>query len=316
MAQFFALVQSLLILVALILCAFWLKSRGIISSEDRSLFSRLVTDFALPALITVNLARHPFDLRNLLPAAILLGSTVFSLFLGWMIGQALGLGAAKLGAFVLVSGFGSSASLGYALVHQIMGNNPEAMSDALIIGEFGATTPFFIIGVAIAVYFGGEGSSTNSRWAASMSFFRSPIFISLALGIVWSFWQLPETNPAVRFMYTLLDTIGNSLVVLVAMSIGLMLKPILVKQLLPPILAIMIIKLMVEPLLVFAGTRVFGLMNLVTSVLVIEAAMPSGTVATVVGARYGVDGALASALTIATYVVSLVTLPLMFLLTT
>ena len=123
MAQFFTVVQSLLLLVALILCALWLKSRGSIFRRSAALL-RLVTDLALPTLITVNLARHTFDLWNLLPAGILLGSTVFCLFLGWMVGRALGLDAAKLGAFILI-GFGSSASLGYALADQITGNNPD-----------------------------------------------------------------------------------------------------------------------------------------------------------------------------------------------
>jgi predicted permease len=42
--------------------------------------------------------------------------------------------------------------------------------------------------------------------------------------------------------------------------------------------------------------------------------MPSGAIAAVVAGRYGCDGALASALVIATYLVSLVTIPLMIFL--
>jgi predicted permease len=38
--------------------------------------------------------------------------------------------------------------------------------------------------------------------------------------------------------------------------------------------------------------------------------MPSGAIAAVVAGRYGCDGALASALVIATYIVSLATIPI------
>jgi predicted permease len=42
--------------------------------------------------------------------------------------------------------------------------------------------------------------------------------------------------------------------------------------------------------------------------------MPSGTVAAVLADRYGCDGAIASALVVATYGLSLLTLPLIMLL--
>lgn len=41
-------------------------------------------------------------------------------------------------------------------------------------------------------------------------------------------------------------------------------------------------------------------------------AMPSGAVAAVLASRYGCDGAIASSLTPGTYIVSLITIPLMF----
>jgi len=43
--------------------------------------------------------------------------------------------------------------------------------------------------------------------------------------------------------------------------------------------------------------------------------MPSGTVAAVLADRYGCDGAIASALVIASFGLSLVTIPLIFLIT-
>jgi len=315
MSELGLLIQSLLLMVALILCTLWLRQRGIVTAENRVMFSRLVTDFALPALIIETFARHPFELQDLLPAFIMLIATLLCLILGWGVGRLFRLDNPKLGALILVSGFGSSASLGYALVQQIMGNNPRAVNVALIIGEFGATMPFFVIGVAIAVYFGSAAASAESKWAASTSFFGSPIFLSLILGIALSFVRLPETHPVVAFLYHVLNVIGGSLMFIIAIAIGLMLRPIPVKALLPLILAVSMIKLVIQPLLAFAGAHYFGSPNIDKAVLVIEAAMPSGTIATVVGARYGLDGGLASAITIATYVTSLVTMPLIFLLT-
>ena len=50
-------------------------------------------------------------------------------------------------------------------------------------------------------------------------------------------------------------------------------------------------------------------------ILILETAMPSGTIAAVIAARYGCDGTVAANLVLATYALSLLTLPLIFLAT-
>jgi predicted permease len=44
-------------------------------------------------------------------------------------------------------------------------------------------------------------------------------------------------------------------------------------------------------------------------ILFLEAAIPSGAIAAVLASRYGCDGPLAAALVVATYLISLVTIP-------
>lgn len=84
----------------------------------------------------------------------------------------------------------------------------------------------------------------------------------------------------------------------------------------PAIIALLCINLVAEPLIALAGAHLLNLPKLEEQILVIEAAMPAGAVAAVIAARYECDGKLASALTIAMYVLSLGTIPLIYLLTT
>jgi hypothetical protein len=84
---------------------------------------------------------------------------------------------------------------------------------------------------------------------------------------------------------------------------------------LPPIAALFVINLVAEPLIALGGAHLFGLSRLEDQVLVLEAALPAGAIAAVVAARYGCNGGLASALVIAMYVLSLGTIPLIYLLT-
>lgn len=314
MAQFYNLLQSICVLVALILCAIWLKRRSVISEADQSVFGRLVTDFALPALIFANLARSPlFTPEKMLPALMMFISISVVMILVWIIGKLMRLEQGILGSLVLVAGIGSASTLGYSLIQQVFVHNSTALGDALIIGELGVGLPLFTLGVAVAMYFGRDKSEGRGLWAASKQFFYSPIFISLVLGIAVSFLNVPQAHWAVRLIYKFLEIAGDSLSLLVAFTIGLMLRPINFRTTWLLIALVAIVKLIVEPLLAGLGASMLAVPGLEREVLVLEAAMPSGTVAAVLAARYGCDGAAASSLVIATYLFSLVTLPLIFL---
>jgi predicted permease len=116
------------------------------------------------------------------------------------------------------------------------------------------------------------------------------------------------------FFTTFFGYFANGLEILVAVSLGLMLRPIDLKPILPLFFLIVGIKLIINPVLALLGATALGLSPLAAEILVIESAMPSGAIAAVVAGRYGCDGALASALVIATYIVSLATIPIMIFL--
>jgi len=305
-----ALVESLIVLLALIGATFWLKTRSVLREQDSPTFTRIVTDLLLPALIFSNLARHPIDLEKLGPAAVMFGTTLVALWAAWWIGRLFRLERGQLGAFVLVSGFGSSSSLGYTLISQVYAENPEAVVDAVIIGEIGVAIPFFVIGVPIALHFGSGAHGSGESWRALKAFFRSPIFLALVLGLTVSRLGLPD-NYATELLYRVLDALGGATVVIVAFAVGLMLKPIHVEDVWLLMLVVAGLKLLLEPFLAAEAAAFFGLAALERDVLLIEAAMPSGTIAAVVSARYGCDGGFAAAVVIVTFIAGLASLPLL-----
>jgi predicted permease len=146
------------------------------------------------------------------------------------------------------------------------------------------------------------------------NFFVSPIFISFLAGLVVS--QIPAASSLMAgdFFSTFFGYFANGLEILIAVSLGLMLRPIDLRPILPLFILIVGIKLFINPVFALLGATTLGLSSLATEILVIESAMPSGAIAAVVAGRYGCDGALASALVIATYIVSLLTIPIMIIL--
>lgn len=308
-----SLVESLCVLLALIFAALWLRRRGVLRPSDSPMLSRIITDLMLPALIFASLSRHPLHLQHLPPALIMLATTLFTLSLSWVIGWRIGLSPTKLGSFILVAGIGSSSTLGYSLIGQVFPGNTEAAYDAVIIGEIGAILPLFIVGVPLAIHFGGSNPDSDAQsgahWRELREFVRSPIFVAMGLGFAVSFIELPDWRATAAF-YRVLGVLGTALPVFVAMTIGLMLRPVSVKSFWLPMSAVLVLKLLIEPFMVAELASLSHMAELERNVLIIEASMPSGTLAAILARRYGCDGGFASAVVVVSYVASLVSVPL------
>lgn len=308
--QFESLLHSYIIIVALAGSAIWLRQRSTILRGEEGVFARLVTDFALPAMIFANLSHEPFEPHQLRLALLLFASIAVVMTVAWLIGRWMQLERPVLGSVILVSGVGSTSTLGYSLIQNIFGDNFEVMSQVVVMGEFGVVLPLFIFGVAIARYFGDSAEDQPRLGAAVKGFFTSPIFVALVLGLLTSFIGLPQDHWAVELLNGFLRVATDSLMFLVAFTIGLMLKPIAAKKIVGLLILAASLKLILEPLVAGGLALLFAVPELQRDILLVEAAMPSGALAAVIAARYGCDSAVASALLIATVGLSLLVVPI------
>jgi predicted permease len=305
-------VQAVFVMVGLIVVGLILKRKNIIGDSHRPLFGRLVTDFALPAMIFTGLAARAPRIEILLAVIVMILAIACHLVLSWAIGKYLHLGRRQMGAFMLVAAFGSSATLGYAMITQIFPGNTNAVTDAIMISELGVGIPLFFIGVMVAMYYGGKEGV--SAWSSIRSYLASPIFIALVAGILASFFMSSIQDPAWDVILSVLDIMALSLPVFVTLGIALMLRWIPFKTVGVLACVTIILTLVLQPLVALFLSDLVHVAPIETDILVLETAMPSGMVAAVLSDRYGCDGELASVLVIATYLFSLVTMPLIMLL--
>ena len=306
--------ENFLILICLCAIAILLRSRSSIQPAEQGVFSRLVTDFALPGLIFASLSVEPFHLDRLLPALAMFLTMAVIMVAAWLIGIAMKLSKPVLGSVMLVAGVGSSSTLGYSIVRNIFDNDHHIMNLVVTLGEFGVILPLFTFGVMIAAYFGSQEQSGLAAVRGAFSqFVRSPVFVATILGIAVSHLPFNRNEWVIVTFYELLEVIADSLHVLVAFAIGMMLRPIAFRLLFPLIVLVAGLKLIAEPAFAWFLASVLDLSAAETDLLIIEAAMPSGTIAAVLAARYGCDGAVASSLVVATYLLSLVALPVVII---
>jgi predicted permease len=315
MDHLYPLLKSVTIFFLLVVFIQILKRQGVFDDSHQPVFNRLVTELALPVTIFSTLAVSRIHADQILAATVMVSTIAACCLLAYAACRTMKLSYGKTGALVMLAGIGSTSTMAYPLIRQTFGANSEALALGLIIGEFGACIPYFIIGVPITAWFGSrETKQATEVWPVIRTFLVSPIFISFLLGVVVS--QIPPVSSAMagEFFTGFFGYFANGLEILVAVSLGLMLRPIDLRPILPLFFLIVGIKLFINPVFALLGASTLGLSYLATEILIIESAMPSGAIAAVVAGRYGCDGALASALVIATYIVSLATIPIMILL--
>lgn len=242
----------------------------------------------------------------------MLGAEILSLVLAWGIGNWLRLTRPQMGSFILVSGFGSSALLGYALIGQVFPDNINAMTEAVVITELGVGPALFTLGTMIALYYGSAEIDTRGRVMAVLSFFKSPIFFSVVAGILWALLDIFVEGDLLTPLFNSFDILASANTFLVALTVGVVLKFSQFRAVMVMAASACLIKLVLKPVMVWAPTLFLSLQGWQGQVLVLEAAMPSALLTVVLANTYGCDAKRASKLVFATTVVSMVTLVLMF----
>ncbi len=305
-------VSSILILVGLIWLAMLLRRMGMVKEEQGPLFSTLVTHVTLPTLIFVSLARSVLHWEFAVLALLMLAAEIASLCLAWLGGRALRLAAPQLGSVILVAGFGSSSLLGYALISQVYGTNNQAIAEAVIISELGVGPALFTLGTMIALYFGSAATDSGGRLREALKFFRSPIFLSVVAGLLWSTLQLPTDTGLVKPLFQGLAVVGSANTLLVVLTVGVLLHFQGLRSLLGVALLVVAVKLLLKPIMVWLPATAMGIGDTQVQILVLEAAMPSALLTVVLAGSYGCDARLASKLVFATSLVSCVSVAAMF----
>lgn len=312
----FAMLEYIVMFFLIVAVVQLLKRRGIFDDSHQPVFDRLVTEFALPAIVFGMLTTTAIRAEWVLPVLIVNIAVIAAMLIAWVACRAISLSPAITGTIVILSAWGSTYTVGAPVLAAVFGPESDQLALGHALGSFGFALPFFTIGILVAGYFGlTERGERFSLPKFLKEFFRSPVFLAFWLGLsvslLFTVFQLPGTDIYDDIFFEFFVVIQHALNLLVWIALGLLLRPVRVRTILPLLVLVAIVHLFVLPALVFAGGSVTGLPPMERQVAMILAAMPSGAIAAVIADRYGCDGKLAAAIVIGTYLVSLVTLPLM-----
>jgi predicted permease len=304
--------ETVFAFIIVILLCLLLRKLTVIKEEDGKVFSNLLTKAVLPAVIFLQLSAIPIKSSQFLLVFAVFVAGVLSMLLAWGLGSLLKLSRAKTGALMLTSSFGSSALIGYPFIAFSFQNNPEAMADAVLLSELGVGLPMFILGPAIAIFFGDKLGQSGIKNVLSWSYFRSPIFISVVSGIAFSFIPFDRTHSYIEPFFEALKMINGALTILACLILSLQLKFISLKGIIPLFIISALIQMGFQPWIAHVQATLYGLSSLQSQVLVLVCSLPSAVLGPVFAKQYDCAPDTASALVMAHIVLSIVMVPTVF----
>lgn len=292
----------------LILCGVvWriLSPLGLDGDTLRNSLTSLVYMLLLPALVLVVLWRAPLSLDALRVAGLAATGVLFGLGITWLWFRRRPPSNAAMGTVLLAAAFPNATYLGLPVLEASLGT--WARSIAIQYDLFACTPLLLSLGVFLAQHYGGGATATNPL----RNLLRVPPLWAAMLGVGFNLLGVPLPN----LFAGALDMLAAGVIPLMLFSLGLALRWgdgwMNKWSLLIPVVAV---QLLLTPLLIWGMAQGTALPPQVLTAVVLEAAMPSMVLGIVLCDRYRLDSGLYAMAVSLTTVLSMLTLPVWFVL--
>ncbi|MBD8879325.1 AEC family transporter [Rhodanobacter sp. 7MK24] len=260
-----------------------------------------VINIALPALVLELIPAVKPNVQLWFPVV----ATWVAFFGAWLLfawlGRRLGWSRGRIGALVLVCGFGNTSFMGYPMLQALHGQAGLAL--AVVADQLGCFPLLASAGVLVAGIYAGRAAEP---WQVVRRILLFPAFLALLAGVVVGLlggWPGPLAG--------VLHSLGGTLTPLALFSVGLQFRLQAVRHQLGPLVCGLGWKLLLAPALCWLLGAAAGVSGLVLTTGVLQAAMAPMISAAILADEHGLDPELANTVLGAGIVLSLLTVPLM-----
>jgi malate permease and related proteins len=296
------LIQSILVMAAIIGIGAAIGCRQPLAADSRQLLITIIVNVAMPCIILDGVFQTPIDDRLMLQIFAIFAVSVLlnclGILIGWLGAQTLPLSAKKRRELAILSGLGNTGFIGLPLCAALFG--PKG---AVLAAVFDAGLDFVMWTVAVMML---QEKGTFSLKGLKAMVNIPMIAIVAGLGFAMSGLTPPEP---VKQLAAALARLASPLAML---YIG-MLLPLLLRskpQVSLPLLGVPItFKLFVFPLSAALLLSVLHVDAEITRVAVVQVAMPTVAMASILFARYAADEEMGAMTTVFSTLLALLTIP-------
>ncbi len=226
-------------------------------------FNLYVIWLALPATILVQIPKLQFDAQLLVLIVLPWVMLSVSALAVWWAARRWDWSRGTTGALLMTVPLGNTSFLGIPMVQALYG--AQAVPYAILYDALGSFLALATYGAFVVAAYGGAGRPTPRLVLKKVLTF--PPFVALVLSLAVVHWPLSSS------LEWVLGQVAQTLVPVVMLAVGLQLNPRLPRQHFAPVGFGLAFKLLVAPLLAWAGLALLGLEGEVVRVAIFEAGM-------------------------------------------
>jgi predicted permease len=274
----------------------------------------LVINITLPALVFLALLKAPPMSRSTLVLPLLLiASEAVTMLAAYGIGKALKIPTATVGMIIIAGSFGNTAFLGYPISRSLL---PNMFPTAVMLDEFGMMVVMYVVAAFVIAAFGHPSHGGGNAKAAIVKFMRGPLFLAIAASMILRnipcphFLAIPPFVVSENVLLTSLGYLAQGTTPLILLAVGASLRPRAALATPRSIILPSVLKLIVCPAAMFVLCHLGGLHGDVLKIGILQAAMPTGVLASVLCGQGKMDGGAAVGTVFVTTIVSAISIPL------
>lgn len=283
---------------------FLLKRIKSIPENTGTVLNLIVIYISLPALILLKVPTLKFSWDLLVPTFLPWILLLVSVLLIGLCSYWFKWNRNITGALLLVVPLGNTSFLGIPMVQSFFGE--QGIPYALIYDQLGSFLALVLYGSLILVFY-GEKENKPTLGAILQRIISFPPFLALLLALLVKNWLLSSEQAKV-----ILETLAATLVPLVMIAVGFQFTLRLKSEEFSKLLLGLGIKMLIIPLVAWAGCKLLALEGLAVQVSIFEAAMPPMVSAGALAIIAGLAPELVSALIAVGIFLSFITLPLFY----
>jgi len=278
-----------------------IKPAGLSAVETRLVLTTVVYYLLLPAMVLEVLWTADIGWQSLQYSFLGISCIVFGIVCSWLIGSLFKFERKRLGAMILAAAFANVTYLGLPVLEQVFGS--WSRSVVIQLDLFASAPLAFTIGIMIARHYGED---KDEQVKSTLSFLNAPPFWAAAVAVILNL------NGVIAPVWLLgvLQKLSAAVVPLMLFSLGLALSwSALSIRNSGYVLPVILIKMLLMPLFAMLVVNHLTMASHYKAAAVMDVAMPSMLLGVIFCDRYHLDSGLYAMMVTVTTVLSLVTLP-------
>jgi malate permease and related proteins len=211
----------------------------------------------------------------------------------------------KTSAFVLAGAFMNSGNYGVPVILFAFGETGFQYAVIMMVIQS-------LLMNTVGLYFAAKGSKSGGTLKDSLvKILKMPVVYGSVAGLLMQIGSLPVPD----FLYNGINLIASATIPTIMLVLGMQLANISKKNVqLKELSAVLVIRLVASPIIAYAITVLLNLDSLLSSVLIVLAAMPTAANTTMFAVQFDTEPDLVSFSTLVTTSISIISVPLMIML--